>query len=105
MLKQWHLEDLPEVLQAAQEGRITLLDARTPREYEAGHIDGFLNIPLDGLRGRLLELDPAKPVYALCQSGLRSYTACRILEGSGFTAYNLAGGYRLYAEWVKRMDK
>lgn len=61
-----------------------------------GHIPGFVNIPVDELRERLEELDRSKPVYAICQSGLRSYIACRILEGRGFTCCNFAGGFRFY---------
>ena len=42
------------------------------------------------------ELDRSKPVYVNCFSGLRSYIACRILSGYGFTCYNLSGGFRFY---------
>ena len=34
--------------------------------------------------------------YVICQSGLRSYMATRILEGHGFEAYNFAAGFRFY---------
>ena len=75
---------------------IFLLDVRTRAEYDRGHINDFVNIPVDELRDHLGELDRTKPVYAICQSGLRSYIACRILEGNGFDAYNFAGGFRFY---------
>ena len=42
------------------------------------------------------EIEPGKPVYVICQSGLRSYIATRILEGYGYEAYNFAGGFRFY---------
>ena len=45
---------------------------------------------------RLDEIEPGKPVYVTCQSGLRSYIACRILEANGHEAYNFAGGFRFY---------
>lgn len=48
------------------------------------------------LRDRLSEIEKGKPVYVICQSGLRSYIACRILEGNGFEAYNFSGGFRFY---------
>lgn len=87
----WHdVKDLP------RDGSVTLLDTRTKLEYENGHIDGFINIPLDSLRSRLDELDRGKPVYVTCQVGLRGYVAARILSQNGFDSYNLAGGYRLY---------
>lgn len=92
-LKQWHLEDAAAL---PGDGSVTLLDVRTVREYEGGHIEGFRNIPVDELREHLEELDSGKPVYVICQSGLRSYIACRILEGNGFEAYNFSGGFRFY---------
>lgn len=92
-LKQWHLADLESL---PMDGSVTLLDTRTVGEYRRGHIDGFLNIPVDDLRERLNELDRSKPIYVICQSGLRSYIASRILEGNGFAAYNFSGGFRFY---------
>ena len=90
-LKQWHLgDDLP------RDGSAILLDTRTVGEFRRGHVDGFINIPVDELRERIDELEPGKPVYVICQSGLRSYIATRILEGYGFEAYNFAGGFRFY---------
>ena len=93
LLRQFFLEDLETL---PQDGTVTLLDTRTPGEYAAGHAEGFRNIPVDELRDRLDELDPGKPVYVMCQSGLRSYIACRILAQHGFTCCNFSGGYRLY---------
>ncbi len=93
ILKQWHYEDLCRV---ASNKNVTLLDTRTKGEYSRGHIDGFINIPVDELRNRLSELDKNKPVYVMCQSGVRSYIATRILNGHGFNAYNFSGGYRFY---------
>lgn len=93
VVKQWYYEDddaLP------RDGSVTLLDTRTPAEYDRGHADGFINIPVDELRDRLGDLDRTKPVYVMCQSGLRSYIASRILTGNGFDAYNFAGGFRVY---------
>ena len=76
----------------------TLLDVRTPGEYEYGTIAGYESIELDELRRNLDKLDKSKPVYITCQLGLRGYIACRILTQSGFECYNLSGGYRLYNE-------
>ena len=93
VLKQWHLEDVDKL---PRDGSVTLLDTRTVGEYAGGHIDGFTNIPVDQLRERLGDLDKSKPVYVICQSGLRSYIACRILSGYGFECYNFSGGFRFY---------
>lgn len=93
LVKQFHFED---VAQLPRDGSVTLLDSRTPREYARGHVDGFINIPVDELRERLNEIEPGKPVYVMCQSGLRSYLACRILAQHDFDCYNFSGGYRFY---------
>ncbi|MBR7179393.1 MAG: FAD-dependent oxidoreductase [Oscillospiraceae bacterium] len=92
-LKQWHLSDAADL---PRDGSVTLLDTRTEGEYRRGHIEGFRNIPVDELRERIGEIETGKPVYVICQSGLRSYIATRILEGYGFEAYNFAGGFRFY---------
>lgn len=97
IVKQWYLEDADAL---PKDGSVTLLDTRTAEEYAEGHIEGFFNIPVDELRERLGELESGKPVYLICQSGLRSYIASRILMGNGFDCYNFAGGYRFY-ETVK----
>ena len=93
VVKQFHIEDVNAL---PHDGSVTLLDTRTPQEYEGGHIEGFRNIPVDELRERLDEIEQGKPVYVICQSGLRSYIACRVLAGYGYEAYNFAGGFRFY---------
>lgn len=92
-LKQFHLEDIKNL---PLDRSVTLLDARTKGEYLQGHVNGFINIPVDELRERMQEIEKDKPVYVICQSGLRSYIATRILTGSGYDAYNFSGGFRFY---------
>jgi rhodanese-related sulfurtransferase len=92
-LKQWHLED---VEQLPRDGSVILRDVRTVGEYSRGHMEGFANIPVDELREHLGQIEHGKPVYVICQSGLRSYIACRILEGYGYETYNFSGGFRFY---------
>ncbi len=90
----WHqMDTLPE-------GAVRL-DVRTEREYERGHAEGFINIPLDELRGHMDELPADCPVYIMCQSGLRSYIACRILSQNGYDCVNFSGGYRFYRTVVQ----
>lgn len=93
ILKQFFWDEVGEL---PDDDSVVLLDARTPEEYGRGHINGFINIPLDGLRDRINEVKKGLPVYVICQSGLRSYLACRILQQNGFECYNFSGGYRLY---------
>lgn len=98
LVGQWYYDDEPTL---PRDGSVTLLDVRTAQEFATGNIDGFVNIPVDELRERAGELDKDKPVYVICQSGLRSYIAARILAGRGFEVYNFAGGYRFYAAVVR----
>ncbi|MDO4279318.1 MAG: FAD-dependent oxidoreductase [Lachnoclostridium edouardi] len=92
-VKQFHYDQAEEL---SRDGSVTLLDTRTPVEYGRGHVDGFVNIPVDDLRERLNEIPKDKPVYVMCQSGLRSYLACRILSQNGYDCYNFSGGYGFY---------
>lgn len=92
-VRQFHFE---QVASLPRDASVTLLDARTPGEYARGHVEGFVNIPVDELRGRLGEIPRGKTVYVMCQSGLRSYIACRILAQNGFDCLNFSGGYRFY---------
>jgi len=93
LVKNFYWDDVDKL---PRDGSVNLLDVRTKAEYQRGHIDGFVNIPLDSLRENLDKLDKTKPIYVDCMSGQRSYLACRILQENGFDTYNLSGGYRLY---------
>ena len=74
-----------------------LLDVRTVREFEAGHIDGAANIPVDEIRERLNEIPAGKRIDIYCEAGLRGYLASRILRQNGFNeVFNLSGGYVLW---------
>lgn len=89
-LKLWYIEDLEDVERDA-----LLLDTRNPGEYASGHLPGALNIPHTQLRERLDEVREAaagRPVRVLCQSGVRSYIAHRILAAAGFDSASLSGG-------------
>lgn len=75
-----------------------IIDARTPEEYEFGHIDGAVNIPVDEIRKHLSEIPKDKKIIVYCAVGLRGYTASRILMQHGYeSVYNLSGGYKTYS--------
>jgi CoA-disulfide reductase len=71
-----------------------LLDVRSEIEFNSGHLEGALNIPVDNLRERLDELDKSKEIIAYCQVGLRGYIAARILSQHGYKVKNITGGYK-----------
>lgn len=93
-VKQFYYEDVEKL---TRDDSVFLLDSRTPKEYSRGHVEGFINIPVDEIRERLNEIPKDKPIYVMCQSGLRSYIASRILSENGYDSYNFAGGYRFYS--------
>lgn len=74
-----------------------VVDVRYPNEWEAGHIDGAVHIPLDYVYERVGELDPARPVITVCRSGSRSAEAAKELASEGLDVQNLAGGMEAWA--------
>lgn len=74
-----------------------LLDVRSKEEFEAGHIDNAINIPIDDLRNRLNEIPKDKNIFIYCLGGLRGYLAQRTLTQSDYKkVLNLSGGYQLW---------
>ncbi|UKB77506.1 rhodanese-like domain-containing protein [Chryseobacterium sp. MEBOG07] len=71
---------LPELM---KKGAV-ILDVRTEKEYETGHIEGSVNISLGTIRERYRELDPGKTYITVCSHGLRSVKAENILKERGF---------------------
>ncbi len=66
-----------------------ILDVRTEKEYEMGHIEGSVNISLGTIRERYTELDPDKTYITVCSHGLRSVKVEGILKEKGFkNVYN-----------------
>jgi NADPH-dependent 2,4-dienoyl-CoA reductase/sulfur reductase-like enzyme/rhodanese-related sulfurtransferase len=73
-----------------------LIDVRTPGEFNAGHVDGAINIPVDDLRERFAEI-PKENVIVTCQVGQRGHTASTLLRELGIKASNLDGGYKTWS--------
>lgn|SRR5699024_9526546 len=75
-----------------------LLDVRSPREFKAYHIKGFINIPVRSLRRNLDKLDKNKELIVICHTGVRSSDACKRLKRYGYTKLlNVKGGL---TKWV-----
>lgn len=76
-----------------------IVDVRTPGEFQGGHIRDSVNMPLDGIRGRVSELKKkGKPVITCCRSGTRSGMAVSILKAAGIECYNGGAWDRLEAK-------
>jgi rhodanese-related sulfurtransferase len=72
---------------------VQIVDVREPYEWEAGRIEGSVHIPLNQLMaGAGQDLDPSRPVVAVCKVGNRSELAKLMLQARGFDAYNMQGG-------------
>lgn len=84
----------PEEFLNYDKGSTLLLDVRSEIEFNNGHLEGALNIPVDNLRDRLKELPKDKEIIEYCQVGLRGYVASRILSEHGYKVKNITGGYK-----------
>ena len=78
---------------AGDDDGVQWLDVRTAAEWDSGHLEGAIRVPLSQLRDRLSELDKARPVVTICKGGQRSYYASRVLRLNGFeNVATLSGG-------------
>jgi rhodanese-related sulfurtransferase len=69
------------------------IDVRTPGEFKHNHIAQFKNMPLKSLQQNAHTLSKDKETIVICQSGMRSGNACKVLNQQGFTSVtNVKGG-------------
>jgi rhodanese-related sulfurtransferase/DNA-binding HxlR family transcriptional regulator len=87
-----------ELLKRLRRHDVVLVDVRPAEEFDAGHIDGALSIPLDELDERLAELPAASEIVAYCRGAFCAYAheAVRRLRAEGRSARRLEGGW---PEW------
>jgi rhodanese-related sulfurtransferase len=83
----------------AKKDQVRYLDVREPYEWDSGHIDGSLHIPIGAIQNRFDELDKEVPVVVVCQVGQRSALVAEFLATKGYDANNLEGGLE---EWVSQ---
>lgn len=105
-IRWWKLRGDPPELTATELDRMLdgadppqILDVRTRAEFEAGHIEGAISVPLGQLEEHLdalppdaLPVDRARPVVAICLTAHRSIPAVRMLSRRGYRAAQLRGG-------------
>jgi rhodanese-related sulfurtransferase len=75
----------------------TLIDVRTPEEFNGGHIPGAINIDVQVLEQRMKEIPQDKAVVLYCRSGNRSSTAAGMLQRAGYTDVFDLGGIGAWA--------
>ena len=81
--------DVTELKARMDRGKIVLIDVRTDREWQSGHVPGALHRPLATLDPGAFETGP---VHVICASGGRSSTAADTLTAAGVDAVNVLGG-------------
>jgi glyoxylase-like metal-dependent hydrolase (beta-lactamase superfamily II)/rhodanese-related sulfurtransferase len=87
------------------EEKPTVIDVRTPTEWDAGHIAGSINIPLNRLSDRLDEVPATGVVVVHCQGGYRSSTAASMLHKAGRSnLFDLVGGYQAWSAAEKTSE-
>lgn len=64
--------------------QVTLMDVRTPSEYDLMHIKKSINMPVDEIEKRIFAYEQTAPIMVYCSSGARSKTAIQILNGLGY---------------------
>lgn len=83
-------------------GDAVLLDVRQDEEWNQGHAEPAMHIPLNEvLSGGFRQLPADKPVYVHCASGQRAGQACRVLSQNGYRAINIGG----LKDWEKAGGK
>ena len=94
----------PAEFKEKSEGQ-TVIDIRSPREFQQNHIEGAININYydSDFLDKISKFDKAKPIFIYCLSGSRSSSASRKLARSGFEkVYDLEGGV---ISWMKNGQK
>ena len=95
-----NLDPIPaaELLERAKQDLVTVLDVRPKEEYEAGHVQGAINIPVEELEQHLEGFDPEQEIVAYCRGPhcILAFDAVAQLREKGFKARRLENGY---PEW------
>ena len=89
--------ELKQRMEDVSDTGYVILDVREKTAYDAGHIEGAINIPLKELGYRLFVLDRGKDIIVYCNVGLQSKVACQVLTNAGFKdVYNLTDGLKAW---------
>lgn len=91
-----------EITEKLKEGAF-LVDVRSPQEFDAGHVKGSTNIPLDRISHAIDKFENKKNIIVFCRSGNRSSQAKSILEKNGFTNVTNGGTWQSVNEKLKKI--
>lgn len=95
-----NLDPIPaaELLERVKQDLVTVLDVRPKEEFDAGHVRGAINIPIEELEHHLKHFDPKQEIVAYCRGPhcILAFEAVEQLRKNGFNAHRLENGY---PEW------
>lgn len=94
---------MDQVYENLNEGNIVLIDLRPAEEYQAGHIEGSISVPMEKLDSYLQELPKDKEIVAYCRGQFCAYSAvaAQKMQASGLQAYRMAESFH---EWEKYLE-
>ncbi len=96
----------PRELHERAARRLTIVDVRSPAEFETGHIPGALHIPIERLAAHVAEIPRHLPVATICEGGYRSTLAASLLARAGFTLVgSVSGGMSSYRSLAATTSK
>lgn len=94
-------ENLGQIIQAGAQ----LVDVRTVEEFQSGHIEGSVNIPLNELESRLKELAGKNDhIVVFCYSGGRAGQAKKLLNNLGYNKVYNGGGWQSLNELIQGLN-
>jgi phage shock protein E len=89
--KWWAAKQVVSMLPELRQNGAVFVDVRSPAEFASGNAPGSINIPLNELPSRLVELPKDRDVVVFCASGSRSSMAKMVLKTKGFQKVHNAG--------------
>lgn len=96
VLGRWGIKQI-SARELDQKKGMMLIDVRTDKEFERGHIPGAAHVPLAEIGDRIKKLKKDKELVVYCQNGNRSIWAIKRLMGMGYkNLSNLKGGYNAW---------
>lgn len=96
-----------QLVETQQKGEsIQVIDTRSAKDFEKGHVHDAIHIPLGELRARAGELSKDIPTVTYCNKGVTGNAAQNVLINLGFQAvYNLSGGNKNYQNYLKMLKR